>query len=170
MLCAWYIEELPSIEGVNVNGKTKFVATLLSAALISSVVYAAIILNSRLTTHSAYIVGSGAIELYADAACTTLLGNVTWGNIQRETTATLDFWIKNVGSDLCWVDWNKVEPWPANINIKVFEGTTEWPRDSRLPFSGGQSRALQFRVTPTSAQPLGEVTFTTIFRAWDSSG
>lgn len=150
--------------------KLKAALVILTILAVSASLVSAIMLNSRYTTHTAYIIGSGAIELYQNAACTTLLGNVSWGNIQREITATMNFWIKNMGSDTCWVNWNKVEPWPATINIKVFEGDIDWERDStRLAFSGGQIRAVQFRVTPTSAQPLGEVSFTTIFRAWDSA-
>lgn len=150
--------------------KKMFVAALISVALVTTVVFAAM-LNYRTTTHTATITSSGAVELFSNEGCTQVLTNLTWGNLEKGQTYDTQFWIKNIGGDPIWIEWS-LSNLPADFTLKVWRispgNGIEWVQGERREYAALVSEALWFELGVSGSAAAGSYSWDTTFTAYDS--
>lgn len=101
----------------------KLAALLLSVAIIG--VAFGVILNQRLLSMNGGISSTGAIQLYSDATCTTVL---TSGAIPKwlgtETPPlgkSFAVWVKATGNSLLYLKWDAAAPWVLRATPTSYE-------------------------------------------------
>lgn len=105
-------------------------AILLMGIIVTSIAIASIHIE-RTVQHSLIISGSEDFQIYSDAACTTILSSIDWGELKHGDQQQKELWIKNIGDGGSITVYYQYQPsLPTGVLITLFDGSNYWDSGS----------------------------------------
>jgi len=123
------------------------IALAVIALALTATTFAAVTVNSNVSSTGTIITPTPNIGVYSDSACTTAKSSISWGSLAAGSSTTQTVYVKNTGTAGMALSLSSNNWTPTNANTYI---TVSWDKQGQT-LAAGQSTPAVITITVTSS-------------------